>query len=392
MEDPEVEKVEEPPTGSTGTLGGAPMRFDYVPGKNSEGYPDTFNYSDVIRDAPDNLTITDALAKCYSVVKNHEKIMASVSGGADSDIVIDLLIRCGGKDKTTFVFFDTGLEYEATKNQLKRLEEKYGIQIHRKKPEMPLPLAVRKYGQPFWSKRVSEYIYRLQKHGFKWEDEPFEVLIEKYPRCKSALKWWCNEFRTKNGTPSKFCISWVVGLKEFIIQNPPKHKISAKCCQKGKKELAKKFEKSDDFDCLVTGVRKAEGGDRSTAYDTCYTQSFAGADLYRPLWWFTNQDKKLYETHYNIEHSDCYTVWGMDRTGCAGCPFGKNFEQEQRSIQTYEPKFYKATQKIFGQSYDYTREFLAFRESQEKKTGEITEAEVEELRQICQQCERRNNA
>ena len=40
MEDPEVEKVEEPPTGSTETLGGASMRFDYVPGKNSEGYPD----------------------------------------------------------------------------------------------------------------------------------------------------------------------------------------------------------------------------------------------------------------------------------------------------------------------------------------------------------------
>ena len=39
MEDPEVEKVEAPPPGSTEALG-APMSWDYIPGKNSEGYSD----------------------------------------------------------------------------------------------------------------------------------------------------------------------------------------------------------------------------------------------------------------------------------------------------------------------------------------------------------------
>lgn len=62
------------------------------------------NFSEALDSAPDNLTITDALGKCYSQVKTHEKIMCSISGGSDSDVMMDMIIRCGGKDKTTFVF------------------------------------------------------------------------------------------------------------------------------------------------------------------------------------------------------------------------------------------------------------------------------------------------
>ena len=86
-------------------------------------------YTDVLDDQPDNRTIQDALAKCYSVLQSHDHVVASVSGGSDSDVMLDLIIRCGGKDKTKFVFFNTGLEYEATKRQIKHLNEKYGITI-----------------------------------------------------------------------------------------------------------------------------------------------------------------------------------------------------------------------------------------------------------------------
>jgi hypothetical protein len=137
----------------------------------------------------------DALGKCLQQVKNHERIMVSVSGGADSDAMLDLIIRVGGKDKTTFVFHNTGLEYDATKRQLRHLEEKYGIEIQINPPVKPIPLCVREHGAPFWSKYVAEMIERLQRHGFQWEDEPLEVLLTKYPRCVSALKWWCNEWK-----------------------------------------------------------------------------------------------------------------------------------------------------------------------------------------------------
>jgi hypothetical protein len=57
----------------------------------------------------------------------------------------------------------------------------------------------------------------------------------------------------------------------------------------------------------------------------------------------------------------------MDRTGCVGCPFGKNYENEIALVEKYEPKFHKAILKLFGESYEYTRKFEAFREEMRKK-------------------------
>lgn len=182
--------------------------------------------------------------------------MCSVSGGYDSDIVLDLVIRCGGRAKTTFVFNDTGLEYDATKEHLMRLKERYGIQIKRLFPQKAIPSCCRDYGVPFWSKYVSSMIYRLQKHWFQWEDKPLEVLLDRYPGCRSALRWWCNDFKTANGRESRFNIAYVKGLKEFIRQNPPDFRISAKCCEYSKKVPAHKELLIGDYDLNITGIRK----------------------------------------------------------------------------------------------------------------------------------------
>ena len=318
---------------------------------------------DLLDGAPGNLTILDALGKCLQLVRNHEKIMVAISGGADSDIMADLFVRCGGRDKVTFIFYNTGLEYEATKRQLRFLEEKYGVKIEVIQPIKPIPLCVREHGVPFWSKYVSEMIMRLQRHGFQWEDEPFDVLYAKYPRCRTGLRWWCNDWQTENGSPSRLNIEWVRGLKEFLIAHPPSFKISPKCCHYAKKEPAKKYAAAGAFDMEAYGVRKAEGGQRAVGHSTCFSASLAGADQYRPLFWFTDADKAEYDAHYGVEHSDCYKVWGMKRTGCAGCPFGKEFEQELALAEKYEPKFHRAMLKVFGVSYDYTRQFLEFRKN-----------------------------
>lgn len=50
----------------------------------------------------------------------------------------------------------------------------------------------------------------------------------------------------------------------------------------------------------------------------------------------------------------------MTRTGCAGCPYGKNFEQELAVLEKHEPKLYAAATSIFKDSYEYTRKYRAF--------------------------------
>ena len=79
------------------------------------------------------------------------------------------------------------------------------------------------------------------------------------------------------------------------------------------------------------------------------------------------KDKKEYEEYYGVIHSKCYTEYGLKRTGCCGCPFGRDFEDELRVIQEYEPKLYKAVTNIFNDSYEYTREYRKFRQNMENK-------------------------
>lgn len=320
---------------------------------------------------PDNLEVFDSFIKAASKLEGYkaEDIMVSISGGADSDIMLDLITRI--KPGVHFVFFDTGLEYQAAKEHLTFLEAKYGIKIERKDAKMPIPTSCRKYGQPFLSKQVSENIERLQRHGFQWEDEPFDVLYAKYPKCKVALRWWCNQW----GDNSRFNISYNKLLKEFMIAHPPALKISNRCCAGAKKNVAKEYKRENGIRLSLVGVRKAEGGARSSI-PNCFTPNAgnSGVDEYRPLFWYLNDSKKAYEEHFNVTHSRCYTEYGLTRTGCAGCPFGRDFEAELDVIREHEPKLLKAVNKIFGNAYEYTRAyrlFVAERTDAEKKGGEV---------------------
>lgn len=168
----------------------------------------------------DNYTIITSQRKAERILMRSATPLCSISGGSDSDIMLDLIHKADPHHKTTYYWIDTGLEYQATKDHLDYLEEKYHIDIKLIKPEKSIPTCVREYGVPFISKYVSEMIGRLQLHNFQWKDEPLEVLLERYPRCKTALQWWCNAYYTdKNGvqTMSKFSISKNNYLKEFMM-------------------------------------------------------------------------------------------------------------------------------------------------------------------------------
>lgn len=306
----------------------------------------------------DNLAVFDSLIKAKSVINRHSKIFVSISGGSDSDIVLDIVEKTRGNKQVEYVFFDTGIEYQATKNHLKFLEEKYGIEIKVEKAIKPIPTCVRKYGVPFISKFVSENISRLQRSGFKFEDEPFEVLKGKYPNCISSLQWWCN---CKSGDEmSRFNISQNKWLKEFLIKYPPTFKIDNKCCYYAKKKVAKKFVKEKNPDLSVIGVRKSEGGVRATAYKSCFSSGADGLDHYRPIFYMNDDDKQYYEKKFDVCHSDCYKKYGLKRTGCVGCPYGRNLKDELEAVKMFEPKLYKAINNIFGESYEYTKKYRQF--------------------------------
>lgn len=171
-----------------------------------------------INAAPENELIRNTMKKADLLLNSYKNPVCSVSGGSDSDVMLDLLERVRGNRKVTYVFFDTGIEYRATLRHLNDLEAKYGIEIVRRKAKKPVPVGCREFGVPFLSKRDSMYIDRLQRKGFQFEDEKFDELTEKYPNCISALKYWCDWYEGA----SKFSIKVHAGLKEFMLSTPPR--------------------------------------------------------------------------------------------------------------------------------------------------------------------------
>ena len=331
--------------------------------------------TDILEYTKNNLMISDSFTKADSVFKKYQdqNIVCSVSGGADSDIMIDICEKLiPGKVK--YVWFNTGIEYAATKEHLSYLEKRYNIIIDRPSVKEPVPLSNKKYGQPFLSKYASMMIARLQKIDFDFANDgykSFDELMAKYGKMKTGLRYWTNGFDQESlQDHSRFSIGWNKYLKEFMITNPPTFKISDKCCNGAKKKPSSEYVKSHDVDLMLVGVRKAEGGIRSsgTAYSGCFSDtSHYGCAMYRPLYWYSSDDRKEYEKLFHIVHSRCYTEYGLIRTGCAGCPYGQKCAEEKAIIETFEPKLSIAINNIFKDSYEYAEKFIQFKKEMKEK-------------------------
>lgn len=320
-----------------------------------------------------NLAIVDSAMKCEAVFSQHEKAFVGISGGADSDIVIDICERVRRQQPidVIYAFYNTGIEYEATKRHLDELERRYAVDILRLRAVESVPVCCHKYGQPFGSKYISRMIERLQNIEFEWDDsDSYDELWSKYEKCRSGLRWWTNDFGNNPERPSKFDIGYRRLLKEFMVANPPWFRISPKCCEYAKKRTAEKSIRNSGCDLSVIGIRKSEGGARAIQ-NKCFDKGTHGEiDTYRPIFWFTDADRIAYEKLFGIAHSDCYTKWGFRRTGCVGCPFSRNLQSDMETTEQFEPKIHKAACKVFADSYEYTRMFNEFkREIKEAKTS-----------------------
>ena len=308
------------------------------------------------------VAIIDAYVKAKSVLEAHENGYVAVSGGRDSDIMLDILWHLAG-DQLTYVWFDTGLEWDATLRHLAYLENRYGIEIRRVKAYRPVAWCVKEYGQPFISKLISHMIDHLQRKGFTWNDEPLEDLVLRYPTIRSYLKWWCDDYRTADGgVMNQWNICRHNSLKQFLMTERPSFRISDRCCYYAKKRTSELFAKSEHWQLSMTGVRQSEGGVRAIHYSGCYNAGKLGVDMYRPVFWFRDEDERVYADHFELVHSDCYKQMGFRRTGCVGCPFNSHYNEELESAERFEPAKVKAARAIFGDSYRYTEEFKRYRD------------------------------
>ena len=310
----------------------------------------------------------------------HPNAICSYSGGADSDILIDVIERARkafSLPPVKYVFFNTGLEMRATKEHVKTTAEKYGVEIMTVRPEVNIVRAARKYGIPFVSKIMSAGLSEWQKKNVPLSiaDEYNEAedkaakrqeLRERYPHCESVINFLCCCNSAGEPRPNiQLVISSSKYMLDFIREHPPCFQISADCCTYCKKNAAHKVQK--DFEMIITGERRDEGGMRSVPRkgeenaQMCFGETASGQYRLRPLYYVSDRDKAWYKDRYGIRYSDAYEVYGLTRTGCCGCPISYKAVADLEMIWPYEPNLVEAAWNIFGDSYRYRQQYNEYK-------------------------------
>lgn len=292
----------------------------------SRVYTDRPPYADF--DAPRKFEAIKAIVGKRLI--EYPNAICSYSGGADSDILLHLIEQVRVMFELPpiqYAFFNTGLEMEATKRHVRDMEKLYGITIPQYRPKKNIVTATREYGVPFISKIVSMGLENVQRKNIpltiaaEYQNADDKVakrkeLRQRFPKCEQAINFLCCCNSAGEPRPDiQLVINSSKYLLDFIIDNPIPFRVSARCCDYCKKQVAHSVQKG--FDMVITGERRDEGGMRSVPRKNntsmCFTETSDGQYRLRPLYYVSDADKQWYKDYYKIRYSDAYEVYGLKR-------------------------------------------------------------------------------
>lgn len=349
----------------------------------SRVYTDRPDYADF--DAPAKFQAIQSIIAKRLI--EHPNAICSYSGGADSDILIDVIERTRqafNLPPVKYVFFNTGLEMAATKNHVSDVARKFSVEIETVRPRVNIVQATRTYGVPFVSKIMSAGLEEWQKKGvpltiadeYQQADDKAakrRELRERYPHCESLINFLCCCNSAGEPRPNiQLVINSSRYMLDFIKKHPPCFKISARCCDYCKKQIAHRVQAG--YEMIVTGERRDEGGMRSVPRKDntalCFGETANGQFRLRPLYYVSDADKAWYKEYYGLRYSDAYEVYGLTRTGCCGCSISYKAVEDLKKIEPYEPNVVKAAWNIFGDSYRYRQEYVEYKAKRDEMSWE----------------------
>ncbi len=259
----------------------------------------------------DRIEVIRSANKKYDLENNS---YISFSGGKDSTVLHYLIDIALPNNHIPRVFINTGIEYNYIVDFVKELsqnDERFVIL----KPTLPVKNTLEKYGYPFKSKEHSSYLHVYQNNGLK------SKTVQRYLNPSEKRK----TFGCPNSLKYQF-------TDDFNI------KVSNLCCFKLKKEPIKKWQKLNNRSITLTGMRKDEAGTRKNIQKCIITDNQNKVIKFHPLLvvneefenWFINKNNiKLCKLYYD--------PFNFKRTGCKGCPFSLDLQQQLTIMNNYLP-------------------------------------------------------
>lgn len=277
------------------------------------------------------LLLFDRLEVIKTTIQTYgeENFYISFSGGKDSTVVHHLVDMALPDNKIPRVFANTGIEYLEIVNFVKKMSEN-DERFVLIKPSKPIKETLETYGYPFKSKQHSKWLDNYQRKGMYWAIENYLGEGEKtlYRSCPNILKYQFTD--------------------DFTL------KISDQCCLKMKEEPLNKWAKENNKNISILGLMRAEGGRRMKTQ--CL--AFKGGKLhsFQPLAVINEEWEKWYIEEHDIDICKLYREpYNFKRTGCKGCPFALNLQNELDTLNKYFPAERKQCEIIWKPVYDEYR-------------------------------------
>lgn len=197
-------------------------------------------------------------------------------------------------------------------------------------PQQNVKEVLETYGYPFKSKEHSQKLDMYQRIGMS-------KTVSDYLGMGNKNKFLCTK------------------KLQYQFSTDYPLKVSDKCCSKMKKEVAEQWSKENNRPIAITGVRQGEGGLRQSM-SGCTT--FTGDKLHKfhPLFPLTEEWLNEFIEEYDIELCKLYyPPFNFKRTGCKGCPFSLDLQQQLDIMKQLLPSEYKQCELLWKPVYDEYR-------------------------------------
>lgn len=279
------------------------------------------------------LTLFDRLEVIKTTIAKYgeDNFYLSFSGGKDSTLLHHLLDEALPNNRIPRVYIDTGIEYLAIREfvmNLAKNDDRFVIV----KPSVPIKKMLDTDGYPFKSKQHSHNLMVYQHSGIGLSVKRYLGIIESNTkfRCpKSLLYQFSNDFKIKIGD---------------------------KCCLNLKKKPAHRYEKESGRNIAITGMRRAEGGERASLKGCIITDSKGKATKFHPLLVVSDEWEEWYLKERGIKLCPLYyPPFNFKRTGCKGCPYSLDLQDQLSTMSLYLPKEREQCEFIWKPVYDEYR-------------------------------------
>ena len=145
-------------------------------------------------------------------------------------------------------------------------------------------------------------------------------------------------------------------LLKYQMEDKCNLKISDKCCLELKKKPIHLWEKQVGRKVAITGMRKEEGGTRQLISGCVLTDNKGNLKKFHPLLVVDDEWENWLIKDKTIDICDLYKPpYNFKRTGCCGCPFSLDLQEQLEIMEQYLPNQRKQAEFIWKPVYDEYR-------------------------------------